>query len=72
MAHMEYRYEIYRPLQFPGHMSDLTALCADGWRVHTALPNYGEVYVLLEREVAAPEESSDSKRKPAAKPGPGA
>jgi hypothetical protein len=53
----EYRYDVYNPGQYPDDVqARWDALVADGWQVHTALPNYSEISILWHREVpAAPE-----------------
>lgn len=45
-------YVVYNPGQYPDDVQhDLDAMTADGWRIHTALPAYTELYILWERDV---------------------
>lgn len=46
----EYQYGIYNPGQYPAEsQAQFDQMSADGWHVHTALPNYNEVCILWER-----------------------
>jgi hypothetical protein len=47
----EYVYSRYNPGQYPTENAHIDVMAADGWRVHTALPNYNEIYILWERAV---------------------
>ena len=55
----EYHYELYNPGQYPDEMNHINAMASGGWRVHTAMPAYNEIYILWEREVPA---ASSSKK----------
>jgi hypothetical protein len=49
---LEYRYAVYNPGQYgPDVQAQLDAMVAAGWQVHTAMPNYSELYVLWQREL---------------------
>jgi len=51
----EYQYGMYNPGQYPGEVkAQLDEMVADGWQVHTAIPNYTEMYVLWHRELPVP------------------
>ena len=50
----QYKYAMYNPGQYPAEVQEqLDAMSADGWHVHTALPNYSEVYILWEKDGSA-------------------
>lgn len=58
MASFEYDYEVTNPGQYAAEFRDgMNRRQADGWHVHTAALNYGEVALLWEREI--PESSSE-------------
>lgn len=43
----QYRYAVYNFGQFPDEQqAKLDEMCADGWRVSTAIPNFSELSVL--------------------------
>ena len=50
----QYKYATYNPGQYPDDVqAQFDAMSADGWHVHTALPNYSEVYILWEKDGSA-------------------
>lgn len=55
----EYAYIRYNPGQYPAENQHLDNMAADGWHVHTALPNYNEIYILWERAVPKKAEKDD-------------
>jgi hypothetical protein len=60
----EYKYGVYNPGQYPdAAQAAWDALVADGWQIHTALPNYSEICILWQRELPG----KQAEKKPAAK-----
>lgn len=55
----EYVYTRYNPGQYPAENAHIDVMAADGWHVHTALPNYNEIYILWERAVPKKAEQAD-------------
>jgi hypothetical protein len=48
----QYQYGIYNPGQYPADaQAAWDAMVADGWQVHTALPNYSEICIFWQREL---------------------
>ena len=48
---LEYRYGVYNPGQYAADVqAQWDGLVADGWQVHTAMPNYSEISILWARE----------------------
>jgi len=70
-GNVEYAYAQYNPGQYPDQMATINAMAADGWHVHTAMPNYNELYILWEREVpqATSGKSASAKDKETSSPG---
>ena len=50
----QYKYAMYNPGQYPADVqAQMDAMSADGWHIHTALPNYTELYVVWEKDGSA-------------------
>lgn len=43
-----------------GSQAKMDAMAADGWRAHTAMPNFTELAVLWERELPKAKQAKDS------------
>ena len=59
----QYKYAVYNPGQYPADVQkQWDELAADGWHVHTALPNYSEIAILWEKDGPG---SARGRRRPA-------
>lgn len=56
----QYQYDLLNVGQYPEAAQErMDAMTADGWHIHTCLPNYSEVAIMWERTAPGDSESDD-------------